>query len=224
MDRLPVANTTAISFSICPTGAVGPPLSVRIHSPPTFESFDELEDWLAKNPDNNHDGRVTEELLYLREIEKFIIRAGHFDTLLEAQGTDKEFYFALANHHKAAYSAGEDAKVVAALTLEALRRYQIDRKNKKIEFILKLSEALAQVSTQPTPDTLELTASTFVIPLEHKTIESLSCPKCSGRSLQEIRRGSLNPRKDLDWPYSCPGGDEYQFRCSSCDHSFSVTF
>jgi hypothetical protein len=97
------------------------------------------------------------------------------------------------------------------------------------EFVLKLSEALAQVSNQPTSDILEIMTSTYtisryMISLEHKLIESISCPKCYGRSLQEIRRASLNPRKDLDWPYNSPGGDEYHFRCSTCSNSFSVTF
>jgi hypothetical protein len=97
-------------------------------------------------------------------------------------------------------------------------------KDEKLEFVLRLSEALAQVSSQPTPDILEMMASTFLIPLEYKMIEGISCPKCLGRSLQEIRRGSLNPRKGFDWPYNCPGGDEYHFRCSTCAHSFPVTF
>jgi hypothetical protein len=97
------------------------------------------------------------------------------------------------------------------------------------EFVLKLNEALAQVSSHTTPDLLEKTVysrfmiSRFMISLEHKQIESVSCPKCSGRSLQQIGRGSLNCRKDLDWPYG-PGGDEYHFRCSTCGHSFPVTF
>jgi tetratricopeptide (TPR) repeat protein len=49
---------------------------------------------------------VSEKTLYSREIEKFIIRYGHFDTLLMAEGTDKEFFFACAKYHEAAYLAG----------------------------------------------------------------------------------------------------------------------
>lgn len=68
---------------------------------------------------------MSEKTLYSREIEKFIIRYGHFDTLLMAEGTDKEFFFACAKYHEAAYLAGVSANVVALLTLEALRHYQI---------------------------------------------------------------------------------------------------
>src|SRR5262249_28452199 len=46
---------------------------VRAHAPPTFDSFEELEHWLAKNPKDNDDDEVGEGSLYLREIEKFFI-------------------------------------------------------------------------------------------------------------------------------------------------------
>jgi hypothetical protein len=208
---------------------------VRVHAPPTFDSFEEIEHWLAENPENNDDNGVTEEALYLREIEKFIIRMGHFDTLLEAQ-IDKEFFFASAKYHKAAYLAGESDKVVAALTLEALRRYQIDRALgiswligferdcKKLEFVLSLSDAVARLPKQPTPDTLEMMASIFMVSLEYEKIGKISCPQCEKRKLKQTKKGSLNPRNDLDWPYLSPGGDEHHFLCTSCGHSFPVTF
>src|SRR5262249_44093351 len=208
---------------------------VRAHAPPTFDSFEELEHWLAKNPKDNDDDEVGEGSLYLREIEKFFIRLGHFYTLLEAQATDQEFGLACFKYHRAAYLAGENATEVAFVTLEALRRYQIDRARgisvlvgfaqdcKKLEFVLELSDALAKSPKKPAPDTLELMASMFMISLEQERISKISCQQCGKRTLEQTKRGSLNPRKDLDWPYG-PGGDEYHFLCTSCGHSFPVTF
>lgn len=101
---------------------------VRAHAPPTFESFIDLENWLAKNP-KNKDGEDTNEemILYLREIEKYIIRMGHFDKLLETRATDELFFRTCFELHKAGYVAGEDATIVAALTLDALMHYHKSR-------------------------------------------------------------------------------------------------
>jgi hypothetical protein len=74
-----------------------------------------------------------------------------------------------------------------------------------MEFSLKLSDALAQLPEQPRPDSLGvMVPSIFLIRLEHEKIKSISCPKCSGRSLEETMRGSLNPREDLDCPITAP--------------------
>jgi hypothetical protein len=96
--------------------------------------------------------------------------------------------------------------------------------NSKTEFVLKLSDALAQSSKQPTSDTLEMMASTFMISLEYEKISEICCPQCGKRKVEPTERRSLDPRKDLDWPYLCPGGDEHRFLCTSCTHSFPVTF
>jgi hypothetical protein len=91
--------------------------------------------------------------------------------------------------------AGESDKVVAALTLEALRRYQIDRPLgiswligferdcKKLEFVLELSDALAQLPEQTKPDILEFMASTFMMPLEKRGLAKfLACSAGSAHS------------------------------------------
>ena len=100
---------------------------VRVHVPPTFKNFVELERWLSEHPHTSDDEETNEEILYLREIEKYVIRMGYFEEMLETQATDKLFYFACIKLHKAGYQAGEDAVVIAALTLEALMRYSKSR-------------------------------------------------------------------------------------------------
>lgn len=99
---------------------------VRVHAPPTFESFLELEDWIASNPNINDDD-PNPEIIYLREIDKFVIRHGYFMPLLEAEGTDEKFFTAVSKFHKAGYAARESPKVVAAITLDALMHYEKDR-------------------------------------------------------------------------------------------------
>jgi len=53
---------------------------VRVHAPPTFDSFLEAEKWIAQNP-NTNDDNTNPEIVYLREVEKFVIRHGHFADL-----------------------------------------------------------------------------------------------------------------------------------------------
>ena len=100
---------------------------VRAHAPPTFGSFFELEHWLAKNPNESHDGEADGEKLYLQRIDKHITRMGYFQTLLEAQATDQIFYLECTKFWKSGYLAGESAEVVATLTLDAFMRYEKDR-------------------------------------------------------------------------------------------------
>jgi hypothetical protein len=101
---------------------------IRVHASPTFESFMDLENWLANNPQNPDDEETNEEILYLREIERDVIRMGHFEKMLETQATDELFFVACSKLPRAGYLAGEDATIVAALTLDALMRYRKSRK------------------------------------------------------------------------------------------------
>ena len=110
---------------------------VRDYAPPTFDDFIELEQWIKKNPSGSELDAVTGERLYLREIERFVIRHGHFLPLLEAATSDKAFFIAVATFQKAGYVAREDSVVVAALTLEALMRYDEDR-NAALRFLTGL--------------------------------------------------------------------------------------
>jgi len=96
---------------------------VRDYAPPTFEDFIELEQWIKKNPRDTEVDAATGERLYLREIEKFVTRHGHFSPLLEATATDKAFFMALATFHKLGYAVREAPEIVAALTLDALLRF-----------------------------------------------------------------------------------------------------
>lgn len=100
---------------------------VRDHAPPTFDDFIELERWIESNPRDPDADTVTGEILYLRKIERFVTRAGYFEPLLEARATDKGFFALESLLHKVGYAASEDAEVLAALTLDALIRYQKDR-------------------------------------------------------------------------------------------------
>jgi len=101
---------------------------VRDYAPPTLDDFVELEQWIKRNPRDPEVDTATGERLYLREIERFVIRLGHFSSLLETTATDKDFFMAIATFHKAGYLAQEAPVVIAALTLEALMRYEKDRR------------------------------------------------------------------------------------------------
>jgi hypothetical protein len=110
---------------------------VRDYAPPTFDDFIELEQWIKRNPRDTEVDAATGERLYLREIERFVIRHGHLSPLLEATATDKAFFMAVATFHKAGYMAREAPEVVAALTLDALVRYEKDR-NAALRFLTSL--------------------------------------------------------------------------------------
>jgi hypothetical protein len=120
---------------------------VRVHAPPTFESFLELENWLTKNPDVD-DGDADPEILYLREIERFVIRHGHFMPLLEAKATNKTFFYSIVKLQKSGYAANEDPIVVAALTLDALLSYGKDR-SRALDFLDKMASQLGHTSQKP---------------------------------------------------------------------------
>jgi hypothetical protein len=101
---------------------------VRNHAPPTFDDFAELEAWLRKNPRDSADDTTEPKILYMREIERFVIRHGHFMSLLEETSSDYALFLAVATFQKAGYRTGEPAVIVAALTLDALLRYKKDPK------------------------------------------------------------------------------------------------
>jgi hypothetical protein len=119
---------------------------VRDYAPPTFDDFIELEQWIKKNPRDAEVDAATGERLYLREIERFVIRHGHFSPLLEATATHKDFFIAVATFHKAGYLAREAPEVVAALTLDALVRYEKDR-NAAFRFLTGLENDFRRTPT-----------------------------------------------------------------------------
>jgi hypothetical protein len=107
----------------------------------------ELENWLTKNPDVD-DGDADPEILYLREIERFVIRHGHFMPLLEAKATNKTFFYSIVKLQKSGYAANEDPIVVAALTLDALLSYGKDR-SRALDFLDKMASQLGHTSQKP---------------------------------------------------------------------------
>jgi hypothetical protein len=65
---------------------------VRDYAPPTFDDFVELDRWIKRNPRDAEVDTATGERLYLREIERFVTRHGHFSSLLETTATDRDFF------------------------------------------------------------------------------------------------------------------------------------
>jgi TPR repeat protein len=107
-------------------------LLVRLDCPITFDNFVELERWLAreeKRAEPEEDAEeASEEILYYREIQKYVIRHGYFEPLVETQGTDERFFTASMRVQKAGYLAGKPVNVVAALILKSLECYGESRK------------------------------------------------------------------------------------------------
>jgi len=93
-----------------------------------------------------------------------------------------------------------------------------------MEFVLALKDGLARESARPSADQLKYMASGFLIPLEYEALDHIVCPVCAKQEWDPITQSALTRRADLDWPYSCPGGDRHECRCKSCGHSMTVTF
>ena len=93
-----------------------------------------------------------------------------------------------------------------------------------MEFVLALKDGLARESARPSADQLDYMASGFLIPLEYDALDHIVCPVCAKQDWEPIMQSALTRRADLDWPYSCPGGDRHESRCKSCGHSMTVTF
>jgi len=93
-----------------------------------------------------------------------------------------------------------------------------------MEFVLTLKDALNRSARRATPRQLRETASSFLIPFEYAILNEIPCPQCGDHGWEQTKTVSLNPRKDLDWPYLCPGGDEHHCICKSCGHPMTVTF
>jgi hypothetical protein len=97
-------------------------------APLSFDDFVELERWLATHEaDDDDDEEVSPEIQYYRDIERFVVRQGHFEDMVAAEGTDEFFCKAVMNFRKAGYLAQEDAPVIAMITLEALLKHRTDR-------------------------------------------------------------------------------------------------
>ena len=93
-----------------------------------------------------------------------------------------------------------------------------------MEFVLSLKDGLARELARPTREQLDLMASGLLIPLEYEALDRIVCPICTERDWDLLKQWALERRVDLEWPYSCPGGDAHECRCNSCGHSMTVTF
>lgn len=118
---------------------------VRALAPITFDEFGELESWLRGNLKNDelHDGN--EEVLYLREIERFSIRHGQYTSFLEARALDTEFFMGFVTLYRAGYCAKENPLLVAGYLLETLWIYREDRA-KAIRFLSGFANDIAHGS------------------------------------------------------------------------------
>jgi hypothetical protein len=100
---------------------------VRVDAPFNFADFDDAEKWIRANPIAAEVDTATEEELYLREIEKFVVRHGHYMSFLETRASDKDFLTGFLKLYKAGYRSRENPRLIAGLMLEALAHYPKDR-------------------------------------------------------------------------------------------------
>jgi len=107
---------------------------LRVPAPFNFDDFVELEGWIKKNTRDVEIGDVTGEVLYFREIEKFVTMHGHHITFLETQITDVAFFMGYYKLSKEGYAAQQNPRLIAGLTLEALTLYPKDR-DKALRFL-----------------------------------------------------------------------------------------
>src|SRR5262249_30974348 len=141
----------------------GKVLLVRPWCPIEFDDFIELERWLAVEEKSSKleddDEEVNEEILYYREIEKFIARHGEFEPFGLTLAADRDFGIASLKIRKSGYLAGKTADAVATLTLEALLLYDKNRKA-SLEFLAKhenefQSAISARTRSAPSNDNIE---------------------------------------------------------------------
>lgn len=120
--------------------------NVRLINPANsipFKDFIELERWLAKSehqtiaPAIEEDGENDEEILYYRAVQKYVTDMGFYEPLLVLQGTDEGYCIAVMKMHKAGYLTSQSSKVVGALTLDSVKKYEASR-----ELALLFLEAL----------------------------------------------------------------------------------
>ena len=84
----------------------------------------DVEKWIKANPIAAEVDIATEEGLYIREIEKFVVRHGYYMSFLEARAFDQEFFMGFFKLYKAGYDAQENPRLIAGLMLEALMRVE----------------------------------------------------------------------------------------------------
>ena len=101
-----------------------------------FKDFIELERWIANNENESVED---EEVQYYEAVNDFINSHGFYEPLLELQGTDTEYCIASMKMHKAGYLSGQSEKVIGALTLDSIKKYEQNREL-SILFLQNLEE------------------------------------------------------------------------------------
>ena len=105
-------------------------LVVPRHQTP-FRDFVELERWLGAQQLRVDAGKGTDEgdleILFYRAVEKYIIDMGFYEPLLVMQGSDEEYCVAAMKMQKAGYHARQSPKVVGALTMDSVKKYDVSR-------------------------------------------------------------------------------------------------
>lgn len=113
-----------------------------------FKDFIELERWIANNENTSVDD---EEIQYYEAVNDFINSHGFYEPLLELQGTDKEYCIASMKMHKAGYLTGQSEKVVGALTLDSIKKYEQNRQL-SILFLQNLEDQFLNEEEEETDD------------------------------------------------------------------------
>ena len=119
---------------------------VRLSVPFDFDDFIKLEDFIAKHPREADLDDANGERKYLHEMELYFVRHGYRDDMMHIQATDYSFFVAFGKLVKAAYAAGENNIVLAALVLNAIEFYEQDRE-RSIRWLTRMTEDF----TRPAP-------------------------------------------------------------------------
>lgn len=94
-------------------------------------------------------------------------------------------------------------------------------------FKLHLSDVLALDAEQPTPDQLDMLASSLLVPEEYKLLRQHPCPECGRRNLRVHVQRTLSPHshpEPASWPYRCPAGDKLEVVCTACGAESELVF
>lgn len=124
------------------------------HATP-FRDFIELERWLATEEQESTDD---EEVKYYEAVNNFINSHGFYESFLALQGIDEEYCVTSMKMHKAGYLSGRSEKVIGALTMDSVKKYEQNRQL-SILFLQKLEEQFFSNQREdgnsthtPTPD------------------------------------------------------------------------
>ena len=91
------------------------------------------------------DGGYSEEVAYNQAVEAYMAKMGWYEKVLLRQGTDREFGIATIKLYRAGFQSKYPAAVIGAFVMEAVNRYEPDRR-----LALAFAEALEnQIYAKP---------------------------------------------------------------------------